>query len=120
MTDFKTYQMNNRDKQPQTCYVKKYRAPNKNTDSIIISEWSDTESRWKDNYGEQLKSVYIHTPEEMEALLQKERREAAEKAWNDCLLSIEYNGFEEKGMDYYKQTYLDQHYPSPQPINTNQ
>lgn len=92
-------------KQPQTCYVPTLTSERDNKLYVggyeIFPQLIDVQK---------LDSVYIHTPEELEALKAKWMREAAEKAW-----------VEAKSLsNLYLYEYLDQHYPLPQPINTNQ
>ena len=91
----------NTDKQLQTVYVH----VNKTEKSDFYLYGSDgVPCRFKS-----LENVYIFTPEELETLLQKERREAAEKALNWV------HDFEIECPRMHKQEYLNQHYPLPQP-----
>lgn len=118
-----------KDKQPQTCYVYANMNDWDKRFSVIGNEIMGCE------HVKKLNSVYIHTPEELEALKAEWQREAAEKAWDACeKFNSDSYIFESK--DNYaayceeqerikntavdKETYLDQHYPLPQPINTNQ
>jgi len=116
-------------KQPQTCYVKctgkqiadaQLIFPPTNDKSVLNGYPIPVKS---------LLSVYIFTPEELEALLQKERREAAEKAWNESVkMSANKAGMHASSVLYLlnssnstshdKETYLNTYYPKP--INTNQ
>lgn len=59
MTDFKTYQMNNTDKQLQTVYVLTLGQENK---ARIIINYAPPV------YAKEIPNVYLYTPEELEAL----------------------------------------------------
>lgn len=68
----------------------------------------------------EIKNVYIFTTEELEALLQKERREAAEKAWDQSdktsYEKMAYHcGKNGKYEHPNKEEYLNKHYPLPKP-----
>ncbi len=103
----------NTDKQPQTVYT-----PFDLNSEIKFSLW-----------GKKHENVLLHTPEELEALLQKERREAAEKAWlNGFKQSVEgFNGeypFEGDSdetilrdplISELVKLFLETNYPLPQP-----
>ena len=93
----------NTDKQPQTVYVK---LPESNTGVALIGKSPSTKKpilTWAD----ELPDRYIFTKEELQALLQKERREAAEKALNWV------HDFEIECPRMHKQEYLNKHYPLP-------
>jgi len=91
-------------KQPQTCYVPEKSGDICCTDTELNTDWCN-----------KLESVYIHTPEELEALKAEWQREAAEKMWYYAESEFGYANTDFR----HVQQYLDQYYPKPQPINTN-
>lgn len=87
------------DKELQTCYV----ATHEVTDITTNGEgW------W--HYSKEIKSVYIHTPEELEVLKNKWEREAAEKAWNACY-DRPYASYLTHENRADKETYLNTNHP---------
>lgn len=99
-------------KQPQTCYV--------HTDEHYHLHIFDSNKDGCDldprTYVNELTSVYIHTPEELEALKAEWQREAVENTIKWVLSNMD---FEDIGAHVPLYDYLDQHYPKPQPLNTN-
>lgn len=109
----------NTDKQPQTVYVRcksefahaSIFFPLKHDKSILNGMPLPVQ---------EIQNVYIFTTEELKALLQKERREAAEKAWDQSdKTSYEKMAYHCGKNGKYehpdKEEYLNQHYPLPQP-----
>ena len=129
------------DKKPQTCYVfinasdrlplitKKWYACN--VINNISGNVSGTmvycaEDNWDSPYPlevveflESIPNVFIFTQEELEEKKMEWMREAAEKAWNAANRHYRFDKDSEGNPIPNKQTHLDQHYPKPQPFNTN-
>ena len=94
-------------KQPQTCYV-----ADKHGEFRIMYAYGKSNPQPV----KAVTSVYIHTPEELEALKAEWQREAAEKMWYYAESEFGYANTDFR----HVQQYLDQHYPLPQHLNTNQ
>ena len=110
------------DKQPQTCYVplRDKELIEKGSKMCSVFFGSNTEEY---ESVKQLNSVYIYTPEELEALKAKWMREAAEKALNVGAIAYgsqccdiargDKKEISTEEMQQYFTGYLNQHYPLP-------
>lgn len=93
----------NIDKQPQTVYV----PFDLNSERVLSYS------------GKKIENVYIHTTEELEALLQNERRWAAKKTWEAAIDVVLDSSIDVSIHSIFKpntkEQYLNKHYPLPQP-----